>query len=110
MKIKVLFAAIVLGSVTSAEAATLSLTVVVNGPASTAIACPIPATFTAPLAAGTVICPITVTPSNWSGTLSLSGPNASAFAISSGGTQNLVVGSAAITAAGNLSVTINAAP
>lgn len=103
-------AVILCGFAIKAEAATLSMTVVINSAPSTTITCPISSTFTAPVAPGTVICQLTVAPSNWSGTLSLSGPNASMFAISSGATQSLVVGSSAITTPGIQSVTINAAP
>jgi hypothetical protein len=107
-----IIAAILLAAASAhAKGASLSLTIVINGPASTSITCPITATFTAPVAAGTVICPITVAPSGWSGTLALSGTNAGSFAISSGtGGQQLVVGSAAITTAGTETLTITATP
>jgi hypothetical protein len=59
-----------------------------------------------PLAAGTVICPITIAPSGWSGALTLSGTNASSFALSG---TNLVVGSTAL-GTGTYAVTITATP
>lgn len=96
----------------AADAATATLTIVINGPSSTSVTCTTASgtTFTAPLAAGSQICPITVAPSGWSGSLALSGMNASDFAISSGTSgQELVVGSTALNA-GTYSVTITATP
>ncbi len=95
----------------AAYASTMSLSIVINSPASTAVTCPVTATFVAPLAAGAVVCPISVAPSNWSGTLALSGTNASMFAISSGSSgSQLVVGSTAIATPGTYAVTITATP
>jgi hypothetical protein len=92
-----------------AQGATLSLTIVINGPNSTTVTCPL-GTYTAPLAAGALICPITVAPSGWSGTLGLSGANAGSFAISSGtGGQQLVVGPTVLNA-GSYAVTLTATP
>lgn len=99
-----------------ANAATLGFSIVINGPASTSIACPIqyPAgatAFTTPVAAGTVICPIMVSPSNWSGTLSLGGSGAGMLAISNGASGSaVVVGTTPITSAGTYNVTITATP
>lgn len=99
-----------------AQGASLNLTLVINGPPSTAITCPLLAPFippgaTIPVAAGTPVCKITVTPANWSGTLSLSGTNAGLFAIAAGaGGQQIVVGPAGLTTAGTLTLTVNSAP
>ena len=60
-----------------------------------------------PAAAGSVVATVAVTvPSNWSGAFSLSGPNASSFALSG---NNLVVGATALTN-GAYDVTIMATP
>ena len=94
----------------AARAATLTETIIINSAPSSAISCPAPATLTAPRAAGAVICTITITPAGWSGTLTLSGPNANLFAILPGASIQLVAGSAGITNAGQYSVTITSAP
>jgi hypothetical protein len=91
--------------VNRADAATTTLSIIINSPTSTTVTCPM-TTYTAPLAAGSVICPITVAPSGWSGALALSGASASSFALSG---SNLVVGSAALQS-GTYSVTITATP
>jgi hypothetical protein len=88
-----------------ADAATTTLSIIINSPTSTTVTCPL-TTYTAPLAAGSVICPIAVAPSGWSGALALSGTSASSFALSA---SNLVVGSTALQA-GTYSVTISATP
>jgi hypothetical protein len=88
-----------------ADAATTALSIIINSPTSTAVTCPM-TTYTAPLAAGSVVCPITIAPSGWSGALALSGVNASSFALSA---SNLVVGSTALPA-GTYSVTVTATP
>jgi hypothetical protein len=90
---------------TQAEAATTTLSIIINSPTSTTVTCPMTA-YTAPLAAGSVICPITVAPSGWSGALALSGASASSFALSA---SNLVVGSTALQT-GTYSVTLTATP
>jgi hypothetical protein len=111
MKRVLIIALSLCGASAPADAATMALTIVINSPASASITCPVAGTFTSPVPAGTVICPITVAPSNWSGTLSLGGTNAGAFAIAAGASgQTVVVGSAPLTTPGSLSVTINAAP
>jgi hypothetical protein len=88
-----------------ADAATTALSIIINSPTSTTVTCPM-TTYTAPLAAGSLICPIAVAPSGWSGALALSGSNASSFALSG---SNLVVGSTALQP-GTYSVTITATP
>jgi hypothetical protein len=88
-----------------ADAATTTLSIIINSPTSTTVTCPM-TTYTAPLAAGSLICPITVAPGGWSGALSLSGANASSFALSA---SNLVVGSTALQP-GTYSVMITATP
>jgi hypothetical protein len=88
-----------------ADAATTTLSIIINSPTSTTVTCPMTA-YTAPLAAGSVICPITVAPSGWSGALTLSGAGASSFALSA---SKLVVGSTALQP-GMYSVTITATP
>jgi hypothetical protein len=100
-----------LAAPTYVRAATLNLSIVINSPPSTSITCPMSATLTAPVPAGTVLCTLTVAPTTWSGTLALSGTNASLFAIASGssGTQ-LVVGASPITTPGTYSATITATP
>lgn len=93
-----------------ADASTVTLSIVINSAASTSVTCTPASGLVAPLAAGTELCPITVVPSGWSGTLALSGANASEFAISSGTSgEELVVGSTALSA-GTYSVTITATP
>ena len=89
----------------AANAASLSLSIIINSPNSTTVTCPL-STYTAPVAAGALICPITIAPTGWSGALTLSGPNASSFALSG---SNLNVGPAALTA-GTYNVTITATP
>lgn len=89
----------------AAHAATTTLSIVINSGPSTAVSC-VPAALTAPVASGTVICPIVVTPASWSGALTLSGTNAASFALSG---SNLVVGAAALNA-GTFSVTITSTP
>ncbi len=88
-----------------ADAATTTLSIIINSPTSTTVTCPM-TTYTAPLAAGSVICPITVAPSGWSGALALSGASASSFALSA---SKLVVGSTALQP-GTYSITIIATP
>jgi hypothetical protein len=90
----------------STHAATTTVSIIINSSTSTALACTPPTTLAAPLAAGTVICPLAITPTGWSGALALSGTNASSFALSG---SNLIVGATAL-AAGSYSVTITATP
>jgi len=77
-----------------------------HSPASTSITCPLAASFTAPLAVGATICTIAVSPSNWTGTLALSGPGANNFAVSG---RTLIVYPAVLNA-GTYSVTITGTP
>ncbi len=95
----------------TAQAATVSLSIVIATPSATSVTCPITATLTAPVAAGTVLCALTVAPSSWSGALVVSGTNANLFSISStsSGSQ-LVVGASPITAPGTYAATITATP
>ena len=91
---------------------TASIVMMITSPPSTALSCPVAypsgqTSFVEPVAAGTVVASCTVTPSTWSGTLALSGANASSFAISG---LNVVVGSSPITAAGTYDVTVTATP
>lgn len=90
----------------NAASTSLSITVVTSGVPSTAVSCPLAPLYSAPLAIGSQICAITVTPSNWTGTLTLSGTNASSFALS--GTNLVVDGTALV--AGTYAVTITATP
>lgn len=60
-----------------------------------------------PVASGTVVGTISVTPAGWSGTLTLSGSDGGLLAISG---TNVVVGSAALTQARSYSFGITATP
>lgn len=113
-------AALVVSGCANAKGASFPITVIVNPVASTGVTCAPSSAFTlsgstftstgsGPVAAGTVVCTITVAPAGWVGTLSLTGANASSFAIAIGTTSTLNVGSAAL-AAGSYAVTINSAP
>jgi len=101
----VLAVAALLLSLTGAQAASTMLSIIINSPASTSVTCTL-GTYTAPLAAGSTICPIVIAPAGWSGALALSGTNASSFSLNG---SNLVVGSSAL-GAGTYSVTITATP
>ncbi len=96
----------------SASAATTKLSIVINSPASTAINCTInypsgQSSFAAPIAANSLVATCAVTPSTWSGALTLSGADAGFFALSG---TNLDAGAAAITQARAYNVTITATP
>jgi len=99
--------------VSGAQAATstLSIIVTIQSPPATSVRCGTQNSYTlASPAAGTVVCPLTVQPSDWQGALVVtqnSGPQANAFAING---NNLVVGNAALTQAGTYSLTISATP
>jgi hypothetical protein len=89
-----------------------NLSIVIQSAPSTALSCPInyptgKTYFTAPVAAGTLIATCSVTPSGWSGALTLSGPDAASFALSG---LNLSVGTAALTNAKTYLVTVTATP
>lgn len=60
--------------------ATVSLSIG-SRPAATAVTCMPPSNLLTPVAPGTVLAPIVVTPPSWVGTASLSGANASSFVI-----------------------------
>jgi hypothetical protein len=94
------------------HAASTSLSIVFNGPPSTAIDCPIAypsgsAAFVEPSQAAMLVATCSVEPSSWSGVLALSGPDASFFALNG---MDLIVGSQAITAPRTYNVTITATP
>jgi hypothetical protein len=106
MAAKSVLAAVLLFLVAAvAYASTTTLSIIVNGPASTAITCtPAQTTaYTAPVAAGTVMATCFVSPSGWSGTLASSN---AAFSMSG---MNLVVGSTALVA-GTYNVTVTSTP
>jgi hypothetical protein len=98
----------------AAHAATLTLpsvTIVNPPPPSTAITCnqvsPIPF---APVAPDTVIWNCTVAPSNWTGTLSITGGNSLAVTPATGNAFSVVVGATALAAGTYPSETITATP
>lgn len=86
-------------------AASTNLSVVISAP-STSVSCPLAPSFASPVAAGTIICAVTVEPIGGMYVLGLSGTNAASFALSN---ANLVVGSAPLPA-GTYYVTITATP
>lgn len=98
----------------SAEAATLALpsfTVSNPPPASTSITCnqvsPLPF---APVAVNTVLWNCTVAPSNWTGTVSLSGSNSVSVSPATGNLFTVMVGPNALTAGTYVPGTITATP
>jgi hypothetical protein len=96
----------------AAQSTTTTLTITIVSPPSTSIACGSTTsyTFTVPVTAGQLVCPITVQPGAWTGAFGLSqtsGPQANAFAISG---NNLVVGATGITQPGAYGLTISASP
>lgn len=102
-------AAVALGAWVAADAASVNVTVSVGDPTSTAVTCT-PGALTAPVAAGTTVCAISVTPSAWAsppGTLTLSGTNAADFAING---TNLVVASGVTLSAGSYTINVTATP
>jgi len=90
---------------------TLSITVTIQSPPSTSIRCGTTNSYTlASPAAGTIVCPLVVQPSDWQGAITLtqnSGPQNDAFTINS---NNLVVGNNALNKAGTYSLIIGATP
>ncbi len=97
----------------AARAATLALpSVVFTSPSSTSITCTETAAsnLVVPVASGTVIFTCTVAPSNWAGTVSLSG--GSPFTISglSGNTFNVSLSTAVTTPATNSPGTLTTSP
>jgi len=89
-----------------AQGATTSLSIIISSPPSTSVTCPLTPPYTAPLAAGSIICTVAIAPAGWSGALTLSGTNASSFALQG---TNLVVAASPL-AAGTYAVTITATP
>ncbi len=93
----------------AAQAASAAMSVIVNSTpvvTSTSISCTPTSTFIAPLAAGAAICSANISPSNWQGVLTLTGVDASFFALSG---SNLVVGPTAL-AARAYSITLTSTP
>ena len=82
-----------------------NLSIVINSPRSTQIFCPL-STNTVPLADGSYIYTISVTPSGWPGALILTGADPGSFALQG---TNLVVGSTGL-GAGTHPVMITATP
>jgi hypothetical protein len=103
---KILLAAVaLLFGIATAEAAQIQVgPIVFQGPAATGGTCPVSGPFTIPVAAGTVICQITVAPANWQGVLSVD--DSAHFAISG---SNLVT-AVAISAPGSFSPKITTLP
>ena len=99
------------GAAYAAATSTLSIIVTIQAPPSTSISCGNKNTYTlASPAAGTVVCPLQVQPSDWQGAITVtqtSGPQANAFTVNG---NNLVVGSAPLTQAGTYALTLSAAP
>lgn len=84
-----------------------NVTITVTSTPSTAVTFTAAASgFVAPVAPGTILGSVAVTPSTWSGTLSLTGTNASSVAVSG---TNIVVGATALSA-GSYTFTIDATP
>jgi hypothetical protein len=111
LKILALTAAAFVAAASAASAATLNLSIVVLGTSptiSTGITCPLAATYPGPLAPGTVICPITVTPAGWAGAVTLTGTGASLFMVDAAG-AHVVVGPAAVPA-GTYALTMTSTP
>ena len=106
---RLLLLGVLLGLAGPAAASSVSVSVQVNGPPSTAITCGLGAfTFNNTVPAGTVICPITVLPAGWVGNVALGGADASFFTLSG---LNLIVGSADIPPrTAPYSVTLTATP
>ena len=105
-KLLLLLALLCLPISSQAQGASANITVTVNPPNSTGITCN-PASFTGSAPAGSIVCPITVAPSGWSGSLALSGANAALFVITSA--PALAVGSTAL-GPGTYNVTLTATP
>jgi hypothetical protein len=103
--------AVILGLATApAMAANTTLSIIVNSAPSTSVTCTLTASsFTAPVAAGTNVANCVVAPSTWSGALTLSGADASSFALVQG-TGALNVGSTALTASRSYAVTLTSTP
>lgn len=96
----------------SAWAANQQLSIVITSPPSTATNCTIAypsgqTSFVEPVAPGTVIANCSVSPSTWSGVITLSGADASVFALSG---EDLIVGTSAITVARTYNITVTSTP
>lgn len=112
-----LSATFIVGLTTAGYAATTNMMISITGPPATSISCPVnyPAGqtgFPAPVAPGTLMATCTVSPTGWSGSLSIGGPDASYFALSSAtvSTVSVTVGAAAITQPRVYSITVTASP
>jgi len=112
--IKLLATIALCASASVAEAATLTLptiTIVNPPPASTSITCievtPLPF---APVAAGTVLWNCSVAPSNWTGTVSLSGGNQITLTPATGNTFQVIVGATPLDAGTYSPGTITSTP
>ena len=86
-----------------------TFTIIISSALSTSVTVTPVAGLTAPVAAGTVVANIAVLPAGWTGGVTLSGANASSFAI--GGTSpNYTIVAAAVLAAGSYSATVTVTP
>ena len=118
MKRIMIILAVTIGAIGPTYAAVMTLTWSDAGPVSTSVACPLIAPFNAspgppaPVAAGTVMCYVTVLPAAWSGALSLSGPNADLVAIQQGGPtgRQVVVAPGGQPTGGNFTATLSSLP
>ena len=110
--VAVLALVLIVGFADRSMAANLSLTINITSPTSTAVSCTVnypsgQTSFVTPVAAGAAIASCAVTPSTWSGALSLGGTDASYFSLSG---SNITVGASAITAARTYNITVTASP
>ncbi len=94
-----------------AHAATTTLTIQITSPPSVSVTCGTATayTLTAPVKAGTIVCPLAVQPAAWVGTyaLTVTGPQPNAFVIAG---TNIAVGAADVTAPGAYSLSITTVP
>lgn len=87
----------------------VNVSIVVTSPVSTGVVFnPSAASLVSPVAAGTNLGKFVVSPSNWTGTLTLSGADAALFALDTN--LDLLVGTAALSAVRTYNVTATAAP
>jgi hypothetical protein len=105
MKAKLLALALLLAAA-PALAAETTVVITVTGASATSVTCNGTTSFTAPVAPGTTICPVVVEPAGWAGSYTLTGANATLFALAAG---KLVVGGTALPA-GDYTVRIIVAP
>ena len=96
----------------SAYAATTTMTLIFNSPPSTSITCTNLGPFVIPVPAGTTMGTCTVAPSNWTGSLALSGPAESQFTAvpTSPTVWNINVGAAPISATATDVLTVTSTP